>query len=102
MQRVDKVVRSKLRSTSSDLSAEFPEISRSVLYTIVRDLVCPLGPHAYLCAHQDNVKTYLSSMTDNIFEGGIEKLVLRYDKCVYTFKKNDTLRSHDEIFSDKI
>ena len=35
VERVDQVVRGKRRFTISELSEEFPEISRSALYTIV-------------------------------------------------------------------
>jgi transposase len=82
VERVDQVVRGKRRFTISELSEEFPEISRSALYTIVSK---DLG-YRMLCAAndelQDAVKTYLSSLAANVFAEGIEKLVSLYDKCL--------------------
>ena len=89
VQRVDQVVRGKRRFTISELSEEFPDISRSALYTIVRDLgyrkLCARWVPKMLSDDHKTQRMASASLAANFFEEGIEKLVSRYDKCLNRF-----------------
>ncbi|GFG34171.1 hypothetical protein Cfor_08156 [Coptotermes formosanus] len=73
VERCYKLVRERRRFTTSELSLEFPQVSRTVLYEIVTKKP---GYHKF-CA-----RWVLSFQAATFFDVGIQKLVSRCDKCL--------------------
>ncbi|GBM14764.1 hypothetical protein AVEN_72030-1 [Araneus ventricosus] len=69
VQKVDRKLLENRRFTISSLYNECPQVSRSVLYGIVTAHLNYLS-----CAHYGQAADF--------YEDGIQKLVLRYDKCL--------------------
>jgi len=65
VRQFNKRVRDDRRSTISDLSLHFPQISRTLLYDL-----------------KDAVQKWLTSQGATFYEEGVQKLVPRYDKCL--------------------